>query len=124
MNDGRRPFMSDWNSGYDPLNPEDPSRRSANMDPDVRAANATWGWVAAAVFVVVMLAVAFGMAHQSGQVGTNTASNDVTTPPAATHMAPPVAAPQTNAPGTTLAAPISPAPNAAPAAPAQPSGSQ
>jgi hypothetical protein len=117
MNDGRRSSMSDYrNSDFDPLNPDDPYRRNDMMDPDVRAANAIWGWVAAAVFAIVVLAVVFGMAHQPGQVGTNTASNDITAPPAATRMAPPVTSP--------LAPPISPAPNAAPTAPAQPNGGQ
>jgi hypothetical protein len=110
--------MSDYrNSDFDPLNPDDSYRRNARMDPDVRAANVVWGWVAAAVFVVVVLAVAFGMTHQPGQIGTNTAANDVTPPPAATRMAPPVAAPPTNKPATTMAPPISPAPAPAPAQP-------
>jgi hypothetical protein len=118
--------MSDYqNSDFDPFNPEDPYRRGAKMDPDVRAMNAVWGWMAAAIFVVVVLAVAFGMTHQAGQIGTNTASND--TPSAATRMSPPIspmAPSRTNQPGTTLAPPISPAPNAAPAAPGQPTGDQ
>jgi hypothetical protein len=117
--------MSDYrNLDFDPLNPEDPYRRNAKMDPDVRAAHAVWGWLVAAVFVVVMLAVAFGIVHQPGQVGTNTAANDVTAPPAATRMAPPVVAPQANKPGTTLAPPISPAPTPAPAVPGQTNSGQ
>ncbi len=113
--------MSDYqNSDFDPFNPKDPYRRNAKMDPDVRAANAVWGWMAAAIFVVVVLAVAFGMTHQAGQIGTNTASNDITAPPAATRMLPPATSPQTTKPGTTLAPPISPAPPA----PAQPNGGQ
>jgi hypothetical protein len=114
--------MSDYrNPDFDPLNPEDPYRRDAKMDPDVRAANVVWGWVAAGVLVVALLAVIFGIARQPGSIGTNTASNDTITqsaPPAATHMAPPTGMPQTPAPK-----PITPAPNGmAPAAPAQPSG--
>jgi len=117
--------MSDYrNTDFNPLSPEDPYRHDAKMDPDIRAANAVWGWIAAAVFVVVVLAVAFGMTHQPGQVGTNTASNDVITPaapPAVSHMAPPATAPQaTPSTPATPAGPISPAPTA----PAQPSGSQ
>jgi hypothetical protein len=98
-------------------NPNDPLRRDPPYDPDARAMNATWGWIAAAVFLVVVLAVAFGVGHQSGQY--NTASND--TSPAVNHMAPPPAAPSPN-PGMTNpgAAPIAPVP-AAPVAPA-PSG--
>jgi hypothetical protein len=82
--------MSDWNSDYDRNN-------QPPYDPVARDMNATWGWVAAAVFIVVILAVAFGIGHQPS--GTNTAANDVN-PPAATRMAPP--------PG---AAPITPAPS-------------
>jgi hypothetical protein len=83
--------MSDYrNPDYDYRNAEDPFRRDAKLDPDTRAANVAWGWIAAAVFVVAILAVAFGMGHQSG--GTNTASNDVT-PPAINHMSPPATVP-------------------------------
>ncbi|MGA8496043.1 MAG: hypothetical protein WB764_11210, partial [Xanthobacteraceae bacterium] len=71
------------------------------------------GWVAAAVFIVVVLAVAFGIGHEPGQSGTNTASNDVT-PPAATRMAPPItmAPPATPAPPAASPAPAAPTPNA------------
>lgn len=103
--------MSDFRN-FDYRNTDDPLRRNAPYDPDTRAMNAAWGWIAAAVFLVVVLAVAFGIGHQPGPV--NTASND-TSPPAATHMAPPVnMAPKPGA--TTLApsAPLSPTP-AAPA---------
>jgi hypothetical protein len=72
--------------------------------------NATWGWIAAAVFLVVVLAVAFGIGHQPNQV---TASNDVA-PPAVTHMAPPTMAPAPGPATTTARPPITPAP-AAPA---------
>ena len=93
--------MSDYrNSDFN-----DPLRREPPYDPDARAMNATWGWVAAAVFIVVVLAVAFGIGHQPNQGGTNTASNDIT-PPAATRMAPPAnPAPPTMAPTPTPALP-------------------
>jgi hypothetical protein len=100
--------MSDFRN-FDYRNSDDQLRRDAPYDPDARAMNAAWGWIAAAVFLVVVLAVAFGIGHQPGNM--NTASNDAT-PPAATRMAPPL----TPAPGaTTLApsatpAPISPTP--------------
>ena len=55
----------------------DPLRRDPPYDPDARAMNATWGWIAAAVFIVVVLAVSFGIGHEPN---TNTASNDVTPP--------------------------------------------
>lgn len=72
--------MSDYrNSDYQ-------HRDEQPYDPVARDMNATWGWIAAAVFIVIVLAVAFGIGHQPGS--TSTASNDVT-PPAATRMAPP-----------------------------------
>jgi hypothetical protein len=84
--------MSDYrNSDYE-------YRNEQLYDPVARDMNATWGWIAAAVFIVIVLAVAFGAGHQPGN--TNTASND-TTPPAATRMAPPPASMK----------PIAPAPN-------------
>ena len=76
--------MSDFRN-YDYRNPEDPLRSDPQLDPNVRPPNAAWGWIAAAIFLVVVLAVAFGYGHKPGQLGTNTASNDVA-PPAATHM--------------------------------------
>jgi hypothetical protein len=115
-------MSEDRNYGYG--NPEDPFRSDAQLDPNARAPNAAWGWIAAAVFLVVVLAVAFGYGHKPGQLGTNTAANDIT-PPAVTHMAPPatVLPPSTApAPGTptppVTAAPNNPAPNS----PMQPNG--
>jgi hypothetical protein len=105
--------MSDFrNSDFNYRNANDPLQRNEPYDPDARAMNATWGWVAAAVFIVVVLAVAFGFGHRPGESGTNTAYND-TNPPAVTHMAPPVTpAPTPNA----TPAPVSPTPAPAPAA--------
>lgn len=113
--------MSDYRN-YDYRNPEDPLRSDPQLDPNVRPPSPAWGWIAAAIFLVVVLAVAFGYGHKPGQLGTNTASND-TVPPAATHMAPPAAvAPPTTAPAAgTPAPPVTAAPsNPAPNAPAQP----
>ena len=103
--------MSDYrNSEFDYRN--DPLRRDPAYDPDARAMNATWGWIAAAVFIVVVLAVAFGIGHGPGQSGSRTASNDVT-PPAATRMAPPLtpAPPAKTAPPAATPAPVTPTPN-------------
>src|SRR5260370_21912362 len=87
-------------------------RHDPAYDPDARAMSATWGWIAAAVFIVVVLAVAFGIGHEPGQSGTNTASNDIT-PPAATRMAPPLAPtpPAKTAPPATTPTPVTPTPN-------------
>jgi hypothetical protein len=105
--------MSDFrNSDFNYRNTDDPLQRNETYDPDARATNATWGWVAAAVFIVVVLAVAFGFGHRQG--GTDTAYND-TNPPAASRMAPPVAPAPATTPGPTgTPAPVSP--NPAPAA--------
>src|SRR5580704_18619577 len=103
MDGGRQ--MSDYRN-FDYRDPNDPLRRDS-YDTDPRAMNATWGWIAAAVFLVVVLAVAFGIRHQPSQM--NTASND-TTPPAVTHMTPPTFAPAPNPTAVpTPATPITPA---------------
>ena len=109
--------MSDFrNSNYEYRNPDDPFRADANLDPNVRAPSAAWGWVAAAVFLVLVLAVAFSFGHKPGQLGTDTASNNVS-PPAATHMAPPA----TLTPPSATPAPATPTPPAvAPTTPAAP----
>jgi hypothetical protein len=103
--------MSDYRS-YP--NPEDPFPDDPRLDPNVRPPNPAWGWITAAIFVVIVFAVAFGLGHKPGQFETNTASND-TAPPAVTHMAPPASAsPQaaTPAPATQAPAPVTPTPNA------------
>lgn len=98
--------MSDYrNPNFDYRDPNDPLRHDVRFDPDARAANAARGWIAAAVFLVVVLAIAFGVGHR-GQLGTNTASND-TAPPAISRMTPP---PSATAP-TSPAPPVTPALN-------------
>lgn len=96
-------------------NPDAPPRRDFRYDSDARSMNATWGWVAAAVFLVVVLAVAFGVGHRPGPLGTNTAANEASAP-AATRMAPPATNPGPNtttapAPSGTTLTPITPTPN-------------
>ena len=92
-------------SDSDYRNPQDPFERETAYDPNVRAGNSAWGWIAAAVFVAIVLAVVFGMGHQPSQNGTNTAAN--TPRPPATQTAPP-AAPSNPAP--TAPAPTTPTP--------------
>jgi hypothetical protein len=84
-------------------NPNDPMGRDPNplYDPDDRGGSATWGWAAAALFVVVILAIAFGVGSGPSRVASNNAS-------------PPVMSPA--APGA--ANPGNPAPLAPPSAPA------
>ena len=94
-------------SNYGNFDQNDPLRREPPYDPDAKAMNAAWGWIAAAVFLVVVLAVAFGIGHEPGAI--NTASND-STPPAVQHMTPPAAGPTTITPAAPM--PITPAPSA------------
>ena len=102
-------------SDYDYRNPEDPFQRDTAYDPNVRTGNSAWGWIAAAVFVAIVLAVVFGMGHQPGQNGTNTASNEMRSP-ATTQMAPPAKpSPTTSAAPSTTPAPANPAPPVTPA---------
>ena len=96
--------MSDYNF----RNPEDPFERDTAYDPNARTGNSAWGWIAAAVFVAIVLAVVFGMGRQPSQNGTNTAMNQ-TKPPAATQMAPPAS------PNPATPAPANPTPPATPA---------
>ena len=74
-------------SDYDYCNPE--TRSSATPHTTLMCgAQPSLGWVAAAVFVAIVLAVVFGMGRQPGQTGTNTVSNE-TRPPMTTQSAPP-----------------------------------
>jgi|HubBroStandDraft_3_1064219.scaffolds.fasta_scaffold964688_2 hypothetical protein len=99
-------------SDYNYPGPEDPLRRDDIYDPNARRGNTAWGWIAAAVFLVVVLAMLFGVGHQAGQ-GTNTASNDTTAP--ATRMAPATPAPSNVPPTIATPAPTNPAPPVTPA---------
>ena len=54
-------------SDYDYRNPEDPFRQEAAYDPNVRSGNSAWGWVAAAVFVAIVLAVVLAWATNLGR---------------------------------------------------------
>jgi hypothetical protein len=86
-------------------NPDDPMlRRNLDYDPDARSANSAWGWIAGAVFVVVVLAIAFGIGHQPN-AGTDRVANNT--------------APMT-APAAPPAAPANPALSPAPANPSHP----
>jgi hypothetical protein len=104
--------MTDYrNMDPDFHNPEDPFRRDPWLSSDAGPSNTAWGWVAAAVFVVALLAVGFGIWGKPQSNGVNTASNDQA-PPAVTHFAPPAPMPTpTMAPTpATPSAPITPAP--------------
>ena len=86
------------------MDPNDPLQRnewrqSFERYDDARSTNATWGWVAAAVFVAVVLFIAFSSGHN----GTQTASNDTA---ASSRM---MEAPAYRAPTISPAAPSAPA---------------
>jgi hypothetical protein len=75
----------------DAMDPNDPLHRNDLRQDfgrdDLRSDNATWGWVAAAVFVAVVLFIAF----TSGHDGTQTASNEMSQPPASSRTITPPA---------------------------------
>ena len=93
-------------------NPNDPLRRDFGDDPELRSRNATWGWIAAAVFIVLVLAVIFGVGRGSNPGDTNTAYNSPPTAsspmtPHTNPMSPPAGTPTPAAP---TPAPVTPAP--------------
>jgi len=72
------------------MDPNDPLHRGDWQQgfgrDDARSDNATWGWVAAAVFVAIVLFIAFTSGHDAQR----TASNDSSQTAASTHtMMPP-----------------------------------
>jgi len=88
--------MSDYRDPYnrDPTGPLDGSMRRSEM----RSANSGLGWIAGALFMVVVLALVFGL----GRTGERTASSGANPPAATTGAAPPTAPAPTTAPrGTT-----------------------
>jgi hypothetical protein len=92
--------------------PNDPMWRDTPYTASERGYSATWGWVAGAVFLVIVLAIALGVRNEP----THTAAND-TAPTAHVTPAPKPASP---ANPSVMARP---APVPAPAQPA-PAGSQ
>jgi hypothetical protein len=69
------------------MDSNDPSHRNDWRQDFGRDDNATWGWVAAAVFVAVVLFIAFTRGHDATR---QTAANDVSQPPASSRtMMPP-----------------------------------
>ncbi len=92
-------MFDDRNVNSDYPNSNDPLRYDTRAgDPDQRVADATWRWIAAAVFVVVVLAVAFGFSHAPSQAPDRVANNNAMSPPHAT-TAPP-AGPAPNSPAS------------------------
>jgi hypothetical protein len=84
--------MTDYRDSYyrDPNEPLE----SARMRSDMQQANTGVGWIAGAVFLIVVLALIFGL----GRTGDRTAETGTTPPAATTGAAPP---PPATAPRTT-----------------------
>jgi hypothetical protein len=89
------------------MDPNDPLQRGDWQQgfgrDDARSDNATWGWVAAAVFVAIVLFIAFTSGHDAQR----TASNDLSQTAAATRTMMPSAqrAPLANPAAMPLAPP-------------------
>jgi hypothetical protein len=62
--------------------PNDPLMRNSGYEPYSRGTDSGWGWIAAAVFLVIVLAIAFGVGHEPNRVASNDAA------PSATHISP------------------------------------
>ena len=91
--------MSDYRNFNDPLT------RGTHYDPDTRRSGSSWAWIVGALFVVFVLAIAFGVNRPH-----RFASSSL--PPPASHMAPPVSR------GLNPANPTNPAPPLSPTTPA------
>lgn len=83
-------------------NPNDPMGRDPLYDPDARGGSTTWGWAAAALFVVVILAIAFGVGGSPSRIASNNPRPPVMSPappsPANPHNPVPLTSPSTLAP--------------------------
>lgn len=85
--------------------PNDPMYGNLGYEPAARRSSG-WGWIAGAVFLVIVLALAFGIGREPSRL----ASNDSSQPPA-TRMAPPAGTANPATPGAPgLAPPPAPAP--------------
>lgn len=93
--------MSDYRNFNDPL------ARGTHYDPAARRSGSSWAWIVGALFVIFVLAVAFGVNRPH-----RVASNSL--PPPASHMAPPVSR------GLNPATPMNPANPAPPLSPMTP----
>ena len=71
----------------------DPRDFDRRLEMEPMGAPTPWGWIAGAVFIIVLLALVFA----SGD-GTQTTRNDTMSPPATTGMAPKTAPPAVTVP--------------------------
>jgi len=83
--------------------PNDPMYGNRGYEPADRT-SMSWGWIAGAVFLVIVLALAFGVGHEPSRVASNNAA-----PPQATTPASPSEGQPSKLPG--LTPPPSQAPN-------------
>jgi hypothetical protein len=51
--------------------PNDPMYGNRGYEPADRRTTSGWGWIAGAVFVVIVLALAFGLSHEPSRVAFN-----------------------------------------------------
>jgi len=93
--------------------PNDPHMRNMGYEPYPDNTKTGWAWVAAAVFLVIVLALAFNVGHEPNRVAANEPI-----PPAATPMTPP-AGPTSPAAPSLVQPPTPIAPNQPPSAPNQ-----
>ena len=64
----------------------------------IRCTGMSWGWIAGAVFLVIVLAVALGVGHEPTRVASNNATPPQTTAPAAPPTMPGLTPPPSQAP--------------------------
>jgi hypothetical protein len=83
--------------------PNDPYGNMSYEPADSRST--TWGWIAGAIFVVIILALAFGVNREPNRIASNDAA-----PPTVSHMTPPT---QMNPATPGLTPPAVATPNAA-----------
>jgi hypothetical protein len=67
-------------------NSSDPARRDVPYDLNARTSNVASGWIAAGVFLVLVIGLAFGIGHAPNHDNNNSAANNP--PPTATQPAP------------------------------------
>jgi hypothetical protein len=61
--------------------PNDPMFRNAGYEPAERNSGTSWGWIAGAVFLVIVLALAFGVGHEPSRVASNAPPPETSAPP-------------------------------------------
>ena len=63
--------------------PNDPLMRNTAYEPAAGRTGTVWGWIAAAVFLVIILGIVFGVGHEPNRFASNEA-----VPPPLTHPSP------------------------------------